>query len=217
MLSFNHINKIYPVRKDKVRALKDVSFQVEAGEFLVIRGPSGCGKTTLLLIAGGLLSPTSGEVRIDNRDPYRMDASGRNRLRAKTIGFVFQQFYLIPYLTVTENIMAPALTNINGQSTGRAEELVQHFGLTGRENHLPAQLSTGEKQRTALARAIFNRPAIVLADEPTGNLDGENAEIIYRYLKEYSALGNAVLLVSHDKSAVDYGSRVLHMMAGTIV
>jgi putative ABC transport system ATP-binding protein len=217
MISFNKVQKEYPIKNGSVKALNDVSFQIEAGEFLVIRGPSGCGKTTMLLVAGGLLKPTSGKVMVNNQDPYTMNQSMSNRLRSETIGFVFQQFHLIPYLTVKENILAPMLAMANKPAEGRLEELMLHFGLSGREDHLPHQLSTGEKQRTAIARALFNKPKIILADEPTGNLDDENAELIYKYLKEFSTGGGSVLLVSHDKTSYQYGSRILEMRNGEFV
>jgi ABC-type lipoprotein export system ATPase subunit len=217
MLEFEDINKTFQVKQGAVEALKNISLQLGQGEFLVVNGPSGCGKTTLLLVAGSLLHPTSGKVRIEGKNPYKMDNKQRNLLRAKTIGFVFQQFHLIPYLNVRENIISPTLASGDDVSPGRVEELAEHFGLTDRLDHYPYQMSMGEKQRTALARALYNKPGIILADEPTGNLDEDNADILFSYLKEYTREGGSVLLVSHDRKSVQYGTRVLNMKKGTIL
>ncbi|MGM0531261.1 MAG: ABC transporter ATP-binding protein [Bacteroidota bacterium] len=217
MLIFNNINKTFHVKQETVEALKNISFELEEGTFLTVNGPSGCGKTTLLLIAGSLLHPTSGNVTIDGQDPYKMDNAQRNKLRANTLGFVFQQFHLIPYLSVRENIVSPALATGNHGSSDRAQQLAEHFGLAGRMDHYPYQMSMGEKQRTALARALFNRPQIILADEPTGNLDEDNAHIIFSYLQEYTREGGSVLLVSHDSKAAQYSTRVLNMKDGKIL
>jgi len=217
MLIFNNINKTFHVKQGTVEALKDISFELEEGAFLTVNGPSGCGKTTLLLIAGSLLHPTSGNVTIDGQDPYKMDNGQRNRLRANTLGFVFQQFHLIPFLSVRQNIVSPALATGNHDTSARAEQLAEHFGLSGRMDHYPYQMSMGEKQRTALARALFNRPQIILADEPTGNLDEDNAHTIFSYLREYIREGGSVLLVSHDSKAAQYSTCILHMQKGEIL
>jgi putative ABC transport system ATP-binding protein len=217
MLTFHHINKTFRVNKGTVEALKNISFELNQGEFLVVNGPSGCGKTTLLLIAGSLLHPTSGSVMVNTQDPYQMSEGQRNLLRANTLGFVFQQFHLIPYLSVRENIVSPALATTNHSKEERGEQLAEHFGLTDRLSHYPHQLSMGEKQRTALARALFNKPGVILADEPTGNLDEDNAQIIYSYLKEYTADGGSVLLVSHDRNATQYGTHQMKMQKGELI
>jgi ABC-type lipoprotein export system ATPase subunit len=217
MLEFQNISKVYTLRDRQVHALKDISFNLSKGEFLVFRGPSGCGKTTLLLIAGCLLRPTEGNVTVNGLDPNSMSAREVNELRARFFGFVFQQFHLIPYLSVTENILSPALALKETDFKARAEELLRHFGLEDRSEHLPHQLSTGEKQRTALARAIFNKPSIILADEPTGNLDEGNANVIYNYLRQYSTDGGSVLLVSHDSEAMKFGTRILEMEKGRLL
>ena len=216
MLEFENINKTFQVKQGTVEALKNISLQLDQGEFLVVNGPSGCGKTTLLLVAGSLLHPTEGSVKIDGKDPYKMDNKQRNLLRANTIGFVFQQFHLIPYLNVRENIISPMLASGENGSAGRVEELAEHFGLTDRLEHYPYQMSMGEKQRTALARALYNKPGIILADEPTGNLDEDNADILFSYLREYTREGGSVLLVSHDRKSVHYGTRLLNMKKGEI-
>ena len=165
---------------------------------VAVIGPSGCGKTTLLLTAGGLLRPSKGEVLIGAVAPYSLSTDERSILRAKKIGFVFQQFHLIPYLNVVENILAPAGAIDNGNGVDRAMELIEHFNIDDRAEHFPEQLSTGQRQRVALARALFNKPDILLADEPTGNLDEANSTVVYEYITEFAAQGGAVLIVSHD-------------------
>jgi len=187
------------------------------GEFLAVRGPSGCGKTTLLLTAGGLLRPNSGQISLDGYDPYALGPEKRSQMRARMIGFVFQQFHLIPYLTVRQNILAPSLA-LSAKGAGqRAQELVSRFGLDDRAGHVPAQLSTGQRQRTALARALLNKPKIILADEPTGNLDEDNADIVFGYLNQYVAEGGCVLLVTHDVRTAAHATRTLQMSEGRII
>jgi len=196
--------------------LDDVSLRVEQGQFVAVQGPSGCGKSTLLLIAGGLLSPNSGRVKIDGCDPYELSANERAQFRATKIGFVFQQFHLVPYLSVLDNVLAASIATQRPDALPRARELLKHFGLEHRSDHVPAELSTGERQRTALARALLNRPKLLLADEPTGNLDHENAEIVFRHLVEFARDG-AVLLVTHDTKALEYAQRVERIREGRIV
>ena len=203
--------------KGKVTALDEVSFSVSPGEFLAVRGPSGCGKTTLLLAAGGLQRPSAGQVSLDGQDPYALGSEMRSRMRASTIGFVFQQFHLIPYLTVRQNIMAPSLALPTKEAVQRTQELVSNFGLDDRAGHVPAQLSTGQRQRTALARALLNKPKIILADEPTGNLDEDNADIVFDYLDKYVSDGGCVLLVTHDARAAAHATKTLQMSQGRII
>lgn len=224
MLEFKNVSKWFPVRsaqsngsQGKVTALKDVSFSVRLGELLAVRGPSGCGKTTLLLAAGGLLRPSSGEIRLDGQDPYELNPEQRSRLRAEKIGFVFQQFNLIPYLTVRQNILTASLALPRKHAVARACELISRFGLDDRADHVPAQLSTGEKQRTALARALLNEPKVILADEPTGNLDEDNAQIVFGYLSQYVHDGGCVLLVTHDTRAAAHATRTLQMNQGRLI
>jgi len=225
MLEIKQISKAYSKAGETVRALDGVSLKVDPGEFVVVQGPSGCGKTTLLLAAGGLLAPDAGQVLIEQRDPYALSPERRAELRAQTIGFVFQQFHLIPYLTVEENVRAPSLAisrERTPQSRGenlhkRAAELIEHFQLSNRARHLPSELSTGERQRTALARAMLNQPQIVLADEPTGNLDPDNASIVLRHLAEFARQGGAVLLVTHDDMTEENVDRIIRLRQGKVV
>lgn len=210
----------------QVRALRDVSLQLDAGQFVAIRGPSGCGKSSLLLTAGTLLAPDSGEVLIQGEQPYQMSSDRRATFRAEHLGFVFQQFHLVPYLSVLENVLAARIALPVGASLGgaaenddqqRASELLEQFGLGDRLGHTPSQLSSGERQRCALARALLNRPALLLADEPTGNLDPENSAIVLRALRQFADGGGAVLLVTHDEQASTAADQVLHMNSGRFV
>lgn len=217
MIQLNNITRTFNGPKGKVIALKDVSMTLSSGELLAVRGPSGCGKSTLLITAAGMLKPDKGEVLYQNKDnPYNYNPDKRSRLRAELIGFVFQQFHLIPYLTVKENITAPSLSMYIENPEERARELINKFGLESRAEHLPSQLSTGEKQRTALARALFNKPKVIMADEPTGNLDDENADIVLNHLKNYVVDGGCVLLVTHSARAAEYATRTLNMKNGEI-
>jgi len=216
ILKFNEVSRAFRGPDGVVDAVMDLSFGVAAGDMVAVQGPSGCGKTTLLLMAGALLRPTSGEVLVDGRDPYELPPDDRSGLRAEKIGFVFQQFYLIPYLSVLDNILAATVPRPDSKARKRAEELVDRFGLGDRRRHVPAQLSTGEQQRVALARAVVNGPRLVLADEPTGNLDAENVEIVLAHLKEFASSGGGVLLVTHDAAVADHADRTLQMKAGRI-
>jgi ABC-type lipoprotein export system ATPase subunit len=217
MLEFKNVSKLFNGTRGKVTALKGISFSVRPGELLAVRGPSGCGKTTLLLTAGGLLRPSEGQISLDGQDPYALSPEMRSRLRARTIGFVFQQFHLIPYLTVRQNIMTASLAMPQKQASQRAEQLISRFGLEDRADHVPARLSTGERQRTALARALLNEPKIILADEPTGNLDEDNAQTVFGYLSQYVSGGGCVLLVTHDSGAAAHATRSLKMSQGQLV
>lgn len=202
LLEIQEARKAYSRPEGKVQALDGVSLTVDAGQFVAVQGPSGCGKSTLLLIAGGLLRPDSGTVRIAGESPYELSPNARATFRARNIGFVFQQFHLVPYLSVIENILAPTLAVSLDEAEQRARELIDRFGLAQRMHHVPGELSSGERQRTALARAMLNRPRLILADEPTGNLDRENAETVLNDLSDYVRRdGGGVLLVTHDAAA----------------
>ena len=216
LISLDHITKTYTGDAGPIVAVDDVSVSVEAGEFVAVVGPSGCGKTTLLLVAGGLLRPENGEVSIDGTDPYSLSGEQRARFRAEQIGFVFQQFHLVPYLNVLDNVMAPALVTGETSARERAGILVERFGLADRLGHRPGQLSTGERQRVALARALLNEPRVILADEPTGNLDGDNSEQVLQALKTFADEGGAVLLVTHDPDAVAFAGRQVVLQGGQL-
>ena len=222
LLEIEKLVKTYQAGSQTVRAVDGVSLNVEAGQFVAVQGPSGCGKTTLLLVAGALLAPDSGTVRIGGENPYQLAADRRARFRAKHVGFVFQQFHLVPYLSVLENVLAPSLavdpsTANESALHGRAEELIAEFGLESRKHHVPGQLSTGERQRTALARALLNGPAVLLADEPTGNLDQENAALVLGHFSRFAENGGAVLMVTHDPEAAKTAHRVETIRDGKLV
>jgi ABC-type lipoprotein export system ATPase subunit len=217
MLEFKNVSKWFNGSQGKVTALKEISFTVQSGELLAVRGPSGCGKTTLLLTAGGLLRPSDGQMSLDGKDLYVLSPEMRSRLRARNIGFVFQQFHLIPYLTVRQNIMTASLAAPLKETSEKTQQLISRFGLDDRADHIPAKLSTGERQRTALARALLNEPKVILADEPTGNLDEDNAQTVFGYLSQYVSDGGCVLLVTHDARAAAHATRSLQMNRGQLV
>ena len=196
-LEMEHVSKHYPRSGNTVAALEDVSVDVQTRSFTIVRGPSGSGKTTLLLAAGGLLCPDRGKVTVQGQDLYVLSPDQRSRFRAKAIGFVFQQFYLVPYLTVLDNVQMPGLALAMPELEDRARTLLERFQLESRLGHFPAELSTGERQRVALARALVTQPAVLLADEPTGNLDVDNERIILDRLWEYTGAGGAVVMATH--------------------
>ncbi len=218
MIVLRNVTKKFDGPNGKVTALDDVTLSLTSGELLGITGPSGCGKSTLLMTAAGMLRPDHGDVQLmETYHPYELSPEQRCRLRAGLVGFVFQQFHLIPYLTVSENILAPLLSAPQKNPERRARELIRQFGLEDREDHLPSQLSTGERQRTALARALFHEPKIIFADEPTGNLDDENAETVLKHLLWYVSTGGSVLLVTHSARAADYATRIVKMKSGRLL
>lgn len=216
MIDIKNVSKHYSSRGNRVIAVGNITHHIKPAEFVAVQGPSGCGKTTLLLTLGGLLKPTSGSLTVDGQDPYLLSPERRARFRASKIGFVFQQFHLVPYLSVEQNILVAAIAAPSDHARERANELIDHFQLTGRAKHVPAELSTGERQRVSLARALLNQPKLILADEPTGNLDQENAEIVLGYLAEFARQGGTVLLVTHDPRAAHYAHRTVHMSAGRV-
>jgi putative ABC transport system ATP-binding protein len=216
LLELDNVTKVYPAPQGLVRALDKVSLGLQAGEFVAVRGVSGCGKTTLLLTAGTLLQPGSGTVRVSGQDPYALAPEARARFRAGSVGFVFQQFHLVPYLSVLENVLTPALAQPSRDAPERAKGLLRELGLEPRLGHKPGALSTGERQRVALARALLNRPRLLLADEPTGNLDEANAARVLDHLAGFAQAGGAVLLATHDSKAASRAGRILAMEAGLI-
>ena len=215
LIDFAKVTKTYAAKDGPVNALANVTLQIDAGQFIAVRGASGCGKSTLLLAAGGLLRPTSGTVTVAGQNVYELTSEKRAAFRAAQIGFVFQQFHLIPYLTVLDNILTASLAAPSDNAKTRCEELIERFNLSHRKNHTPGKLSTGEKQRTALARALLNEPRVLLADEPTGNLDPENADIVLESLKSFANQGGAVLLVTHDGRASDVADETKYLDAGS--
>lgn len=201
--------------------MQEVSFTLSPGQFLAVRGSSGCGKSTLLLTAGGLLRPTSGKVLLDSHDLYAIAPEQRALFRATKLGFVFQQYHLIPYLSILDNILAASIALPDRAARAaelqkRAMTLIERFTLTDRIHHLPAELSAGQRQRVALARALLNQPSILLADEPTGNLDPDNASIVHQTLANFARSGGSVILVTHDDRASALAHQTLHMTGGRL-
>jgi putative ABC transport system ATP-binding protein len=214
------LHKTYHIGKIEVPALRGISFNVEKGEFVSIVGPSGSGKSTLFYLLGGLTRADSGKVLIDGVDFATLSDAQRTRMRKSKIGFVFQKFNLLPTLDARSNIdVAIDIAGKNGsRDDAYLEKIVGLLGLSKRLQHRPAELSGGEQQRVALARALVNRPAIVLADEPTGNLDSKNSEIVLKMLRHSNQeLGQTVLMITHNPEAASYGDRIIHMRDGEIV
>ena len=217
LLELENVSRSYRGRNgSRVDAVQNVDLAMEPGEFVAVGGPSGSGKSTLLLIAGGLLAPDTGTVHVLGKQPYAMNADERSRFRSVTLGFVFQQFHLVPYLSVLENVLAPSLGAAIRGANSRAEQLVARFGLDNRIGHLPGEMSTGERQRTAMARALMNHPKLLLADEPTGNLDQENQDLLLDCLREEASCGTAVLLVTHDQQAAGRADRTIGLHDGQL-
>ena len=195
-------------RFGSVTALFPFDLSVEAGEFIAVKGVSGSGKTTLLLTLGGMLRPSEGTVNFDGADLYSQSSRARADYRASEVGFVFQMFHLVPYLGVEENVRLAAR---NGGITQRPRELLEQFGLGHRLTHTPGELSAGERQRVALARALVNGPRLILADEPTGNLDPENDRQVFEHLSEFHRAGGTVIVVTHGSTADEFADRIVNL------
>jgi len=220
ILQTEDLAKSYRIGKLEVPALRGVSLKVEEGEFVAIMGPSGCGKSTLLHLLGGLLSPTSGTILIDNEDLSKVSDAQRTDIRRRKIGFVFQRFNLFPTLTAEGNLkLAEKIHTGNGSADpANRHEVLRLLKLEDKMHHKPLELSGGEQQRVALARAVINRPAIILADEPTGNLDTENSEIVLAMFRELNAKYNqTIIMITHNPEAAAVCSRIIRMRDGHIV
>jgi putative ABC transport system ATP-binding protein len=214
------LRKTYHIGKIEVPALRGVSFAVEKGEFVSVVGPSGSGKSTLFYVIGALTRADAGKIMIDGVDFTRLSDSARTGMRKSKIGFVFQKFNLLPTLDARSNIdVAVDIAGKNGKrDAAYFDKIVGLLGLGKRLDHRPSELSGGEQQRVALARALINQPAIVLADEPTGNLDSKNSEIVLKMLRHSNQeLGQTVLMITHNPEAAAYGDRIIHMRDGEIV
>ena len=213
------LRKTYHVGKIEVPALCGVSFEINQGEFVSVVGPSGSGKSTLFYILGGLTRPDSGRLVVAGDEFAKLSDAERTRMRKRKIGFVFQKFNLLPTLNARANIQIAGDIAGNGELDGaHFDRICELLGITKRLPHRPSELSGGEQQRVALARALINNPAIVLADEPTGNLDSKNSEIVLRMLRQSNQeLGQTVLMITHNPEAAEYGDRVIHMRDGEIV
>jgi putative ABC transport system ATP-binding protein len=213
------LHKTYRVGKIDVPALRGVSFSVQKSEFVTIVGPSGSGKSTLFYLLGGLTRADSGKVMMDGDDFATLSDAERTRMRKRKIGFVFQKFNLLPTLTARANIgIAQEISGNGDRDPAFFTRICDLLGLTKRLEHRPSELSGGEQQRVALARALVNKPAIVLADEPTGNLDTENSNIVLKMLRQSNQeLGQTILMITHNPEAARFGDRIIHMRDGSVV
>jgi putative ABC transport system ATP-binding protein len=213
------LRKTYHVGKVEVQALRGISFAVNKGEFVSVVGPSGSGKSTLFYLLGGLTRADSGQIVVDGDDFSQLSDAERTAMRKRKIGFVFQKFNLLPTLDAQSNIaIAQDIAGRRNGDRGYFAKIVELLGLTQRLHHRPSELSGGEQQRVALARALINKPAIVLADEPTGNLDSKNSDIVLAMLRQSNReLGQTVLMITHNPEAASYADRIIHMRDGQIV
>lgn len=218
ILKAEHLTKIYGSGENQVKALDDVSFSVRKGEFLSIIGPSGSGKSTLLHVLGGVDVPTSGKVFMEGTDVYAQNESQLAVFRRRQVGLIYQFYNLIPVLNVMENMTLPVLMDSRQVNEQRLEELLNILSLKGREGHLPNQLSGGQQQRVSIGRALMNAPAVVLADEPTGNLDSKNSQEIVELLK-YSnkAYKQTLIVITHDENIALQADRIIALEDGKII
>jgi putative ABC transport system ATP-binding protein len=220
IIRVENLRKIYRLGRVDVHALRGVNVTVQEGEFLSIVGPSGCGKSTLLYIIGGLAKLSSGKVILDGADMAQMNDAQRTELRKKKIGFIFQRFNLLPTLTAMGNIaLAAEIAGIrNGASRSEMDNVVKLLGLEERLKHRPGELSGGEQQRVAIARAVVTHPKILLADEPTGNLDTENSELVLNLLRELNQkLGQTIMMITHNPEVAIYSDRIVNMRDGHVL
>lgn len=224
LINFKNVHKVYTVGEMEEHILKGVSFEVEKGEFIAIIGPSGSGKSTLMHILGLLDLPSSGHYKLDNQDISQFNENELALLRNQKIGFVFQSFYLLTRTTLLENVKLPLIystaqkNKINDSSMiERARIALERVGLGHRINHFSNQISGGEKQRVAIARALINNPSVILADEPTGNLDSKSGEQVMKIFKELNNQGNTIILVTHDSHIANHANRTIKVMDGKIV
>ena len=216
MIRCDKVTKIFRKNGSEVTSLDRFTAEVVEGEFVAVRGPSGCGKTTLLLTLGGMQRPSAGSVQLGGRDLYALSPSERAGLRSSEIGFVFQMFHLVPYLDLLGNVLLACPGKPSAEVRRRAGGLLDELGLAKRASHRPGELSAGERQRLAVARALLNRPKLILADEPTGNLDSENAAEVIRHLAEFHRGGGTVVLVTHGGSANAHADRTLRLEQGQL-
>jgi putative ABC transport system ATP-binding protein len=217
MFRLQDVSKIYYRRGESVVAFQCEQMQIAAGEYVAVVGPSGSGKTTLLSLLGGMLSPTAGQVWLEESSLYELSLAERTRLRRERMGFVFQTFNLVPYLSALENVQVPlCLLGLSAtEQCERAAALLERFGLKSRLHHKPTELSVGQQQRVALARTLVNNPQVILADEPTGNLDPESRRLVLDALHEFHRDGRTVVAVTHDPVVAQEAQRTVQLTAGT--
>ena len=218
MITLEDVHKRFRTAHGDVAALAGVTLEIESGEFAAIQGQSGSGKSTLLSLVGGLALPTSGKVIVAGREVSTMSSAERAKYRSDQVGFVFQLFHLLPYLNIVDNVLVAAPTGENCEPLRqRAEEILNKFGLAERKRHRPSQLSAGERQRVAMARALLNEPKLLIADEPTGNLDRTNAAAMLDLLDHFHEEGGTILLATHDADAAARAGRQIELQKGELV
>jgi putative ABC transport system ATP-binding protein len=219
MITLEKLTKVYRTDDIETAALNKVSFQIDKGEFVSIMGPSGCGKSTLLNLIGMLDKPESGSYKFNGQEIAHLKENERSQIRKKNIGFVFQNFNLIDELTVFENVELPLIYNQISEKDRktRVDEILKRIGIGHRANHYPQQLSGGQQQRVAVARALINRPALILADEPTGNLDSSNGNEVMELMCELNDGGTTVIMVTHSAHDASYSSRIINLLDGQVI
>ncbi|MCU0346744.1 MAG: ABC transporter ATP-binding protein [Saprospiraceae bacterium] len=219
IIKTNHLTKIYRTEEVQTKALNDINIEIKEGEFVSVMGPSGCGKSTLLNVMGMIDSQDEGEYLFNGEEVGKLPERKRANIRKANLGFVFQSFNLIDELTVFENVELPLIYNKIGanERKKRVEELLEGMNIMHRKNHFPQQLSGGQQQRVAVARAVINKPKLILADEPTGNLDSANGDEVMKILADLNATGTTVLMVTHSKYCAEFGNRIIRMLDGQVV
>ena len=219
MIAVNDVTKSYIIGGNQVNALHDVSLEISEGDFMAVTGPSGSGKSTLLYTLGGLLTPNTGRVLVNESDIYSLNQRKRAKFRRDNVGFIFQTFELLPYLTALENVMLPlSIDGVSGwEQEDRAYDCLEKVGLDERADHKPTELSGGEQQRVAVARGLVNEPKILLADEPTGNLDQKTGDGIMGLLSDLNGEGQTIVFVTHDQSRTVIANKVIGMIDGGIM
>ncbi len=217
MIQLTNVSKHFQRSEQTVRALDNLTLQIDQGDFVAVRGASGCGKSTLLSMIGGLALPTSGTVTVLDQEVSGMSPAARANFRASHVGFVFQMFHLLPYLTVMDNVLVAARPSHQEEDQQKATELLEQFSLQDRLWHRPSQLSAGERQRVAMARALLPQPGLLLADEPTGNLDPDNSATVLQLMQQFHEQGGTILLVTHDEQAAAFAARSIVLEAGQLV
>ena len=214
MIKIQNMTKVFKKNGNEITAVSDLSLEIEKGTFSVVYGKSGSGKSTLLMMIGGMMTPDIGSVIVGGQDLYTLSGRKRNKFRKQSVGFMFQRFHLLPYFTVYENIALPLAMNKVSDISDKVSDITNMLGIADRMKHYPAELSIGQQQRVAMAKALVNNPDIILADEPTGNLDSENGDIVVEQLRSVAGNGKIVIAVTHDLSLLDCADNKIKIVDG---